>query len=120
MKKILTIKKILVKDPEKRIKMDQIKKHRFYLLGEKIFDELHKSDRIESCRTLSNFEININENNNNNLKNNEVNEMSENDINDIQKSNSTNAYIRFKTFGEKKEFKNKLEKTKIHEFKLNL
>ena len=105
------LKKILVKDPEKRIKMDQIKKHRFYLLGENVFDKLHKtSDIIESNRTLSNFNIKIKDSNI--IKNNCLNEKSENDINDIQKSNSTNGYIRFKSFGGKTEYKNKLEKNK--------
>ena len=74
------IKKILVTDPEKRITIDQIKKHPFYLKGKEIFDqefstsptvvspkekEIHKENKNEENKENIN---NLNMNNNNNIE----------------------------------------------------
>ena len=91
------MKKILVADPEKRIKISEIKKHPFYLLGKKIFEELHPELKKDPIREKL-------------LSGNE--DLSDSEFgSDIQKSNSTNFYIKFKIFGDKISSKNKLDKT---------
>ena len=62
--------KILVHNPEKRITIKEIKKHPFYLIGKKIFEDLQKtlhSTESEICEKKS--DNNNNENNENNSKN---------------------------------------------------
>ena len=67
------INKILVVDPEKRITIEGIKKHKYYLRGEKFFNEIFTIKEINDGD--NNEEKNNNENNNeNNDGNNDRNE----------------------------------------------
>ena len=84
------IKKILVTDPNKRINIEQIKKHKFYLMGKENYDKLlnkaKKNNKIKfkkhnSDNYLTN--INIKDTNNNN-----------NDINDFIKNNKTKKELK--------------------------
>ena len=83
------IKKILVTDPNKRINIEQIKKHKFYLMGKENYDKLlnkaKKNNKIKfkkhnSDNYLTN--INIKDTNNNN------------EINDFIKNNKTKKELK--------------------------
>ncbi len=68
--------KILEVNPHKRIKIEDIKKHKFYLLGKKIFNKkfMNKndfSDDKDFNRINSDFIISVNKNGNNNIFKNE-------------------------------------------------
>ena len=58
------MKKILVTDPEKRIKIEQIKQHPFYLHGKNIFKKIHP-DINEENNEDKNMEKLVDTNNNN-------------------------------------------------------
>ena len=82
------IKKLLVVDPEKRIKIEGIKKHPFYLQGKKIFKELHPDVDIENKFEEKNTNIDRENNLDNNIKeddklniNNENNDNNHDNIN---------------------------------------
>ena len=49
--------KIIETNPDKRIKIEEIKKHPFYLLGKKLFDKKFKKTKINSTKELK-IEIN--------------------------------------------------------------
>ena len=49
--------KIIETNPDKRIKIEEIKKHPFYLLGKKLFDKKFKKSKINSTKEL-NIEVN--------------------------------------------------------------
>ena len=55
------LKKIIETNPEKRIKIEEIKEHPFYLLGKKLYDKKFKKLKINSTKEL-NFELNNNKN----------------------------------------------------------
>ncbi len=68
--------KILEVNPHKRIKIEDIKKHKFYLLGKEIFNKkfINKndfSDEKDFNRINSDFIISVNKNGNNNIFKNE-------------------------------------------------
>ena len=100
------LKNILVANPNKRINLEQIKKHRFYLNGKKIFEEKYPNlvDKIE------NFDKNIIIINKeikqllvNNNKESEITDKLNNDYTyDINKSEE----CRYKAFENQKENKN--------------
>ena len=56
--------KIIEVDPEKRIKIEEIKKHPFYLLGKKIYNKKFKQIKINSLK-----ELNCETNNNKHIQN---------------------------------------------------
>ena len=62
------LKKILVNTPEKRIKINEIKQHKFYLKGKKIFEKKQESTSFNEMKIFNNIsnnfqnEINIIEN----------------------------------------------------------
>ena len=104
------MKKILVVEPQKRIQIKDIKKHKFYLLGQKNFllnqknisktskkllkieNKIEKSD-IKSINnkiihdTKNNYIINHGVNNNYNIKDNSLNEVNQEEINAIKIKN---------------------------------
>ena len=95
------LKKILVSDPEKRITIDEIKKHEFYLIGEKIYNEKlnqkendnqikdnKKTDKINNNNDNINNINNKNNDNINNIKNN----IKINNVNVINNNNIKNDY----------------------------
>ena len=63
------LKKILVNSPEKRIKINEIKQHKFYLKGKQIFEKKQESTGFNELKIFNNIsnnfqnEINIIENN---------------------------------------------------------
>ena len=65
------LKKIIETNPDKRIKIEEIKKHPFYLIGKKNYENKFKKKKINSVREL-NYET---------LFNNIINEKEENIIN---------------------------------------
>ncbi len=81
------IKKLLVVDPEKRIKIEGIKKHPFYLQGKKIFNELHPDVDIENKFEEKNTNIER-EKNNDNIIDNNIKEDKEININKEIKVNN--------------------------------
>ena len=68
------IKKILVNSPKKRIKIDEIKKHKFYLKGKNIFEKRQESIALNEMKLLKyksnniQNEKNLTENNRDNIK----------------------------------------------------
>ena len=60
------LKKILVSDPNKRIKIEDIKKHPFYIQGKNVFKIIHPELFIEDDDKYINEEGNNNQKNNNN------------------------------------------------------
>ena len=62
------LKKIIETNPEKRIKIEEIKKHPFYLLGKKLYDKKFKNEKANT-RVNSTKELNIELNNNIEIKN---------------------------------------------------
>ena len=59
------LKKIIETNPDKRIKIEEIKKHPFYLIGKKIYEKKFKKMKINSFREL-NYDSLYNINNKNN------------------------------------------------------
>ena len=53
------LKKIIETNPEKRIKIEEIKNHSFYLLGKEIYEKKFKKKKINSTKEL-NIELNNN------------------------------------------------------------
>ena len=84
------IKKILVTNPKKRINIEQIKKHKFYLMGKDNYDRIiNKNNKLKFKKHNSdNYLTNINTKN--------INEK--NVVNDIYKNN-----IKFKTINNVKD-----------------
>ena len=66
------MKKILVNSPKKRIKIDDIKKHKFYLKGKKIFEKKQESITINELKLIKYENIQnenkLTENNKGNIK----------------------------------------------------
>ena len=56
------LNKIIETEPEKRIKIEEIKKHPFYLLGKKLYDKKFNKIKINSSKEL-NYKDDKNENN---------------------------------------------------------
>jgi hypothetical protein len=65
------LKKIIETNPEKRIKIEEIKKHPFYLMGKKIYEKIF-TKKIQSVRELNPPTI-FNKNNNFKQEKNEIN-----------------------------------------------
>ena len=88
--------KILVRDPKKRINIEDIKKHKFYLRGKKIFENRFN---INPEKDISNRQ----NNNNNNNKNESDNNNNNNNDNLIEKKhiyikteeNNLNTHLRY-------------------------
>ena len=80
------LKKIIVPDPNKRITIPQIKKHPFYLMGKKIFDNEFSIEIINPKE----MEKNNNNNNNNNSDNNTNNNINNNINNNNNVNNNSN------------------------------
>ena len=53
------LNRIIETNPDKRIKIEEIKKHPFYLLGKKIYERKFKKEKINSANEL-NYDINKN------------------------------------------------------------
>ena len=62
------IKKILVREPEKRITIPEIKKHKFYLKGKKLFNEIFTIKQIDEINEKNNNENKKNEENKQNIE----------------------------------------------------
>ena len=86
------INKILEVDPEKRITIDEIKKHKFYLKGEKFFNEIFTIKQINADDQENNIENNLENNIENNIDNNRENniENEEQDKKDINVEDNKN------------------------------
>ena len=104
------MKKILVVDPKKRIQMQDIKKHKFYLLGKKNF-LLNQQKIIAQEITKSLFSIDILEEDNNNINKKDINEnitshenklIAKNNINNDKKASSKRIIHSDKKDDEKK------------------
>ena len=76
------LRRILVSDPNKRIKIEDIKKHPFYIQGKNIFKIIHPELFIDENEKFVNEEVNNNQKNNNYYHN----------INDIYDSNKYISY----------------------------
>ena len=81
--------KILNTEPEERIKIKDIKKHKFYLMGKKIYEDKFKYEN-ESFNIENYFSNVINSNNGNNINNN-INNSNNNNFN--SKNNKNNNTI---------------------------
>ena len=86
------LKRILVSDPEKRITLEEIKKHEFYLKGEKIFNEIfskkEEDNHIETNINTNNIYKEFKKNNNINTFINEHNYKNNNINNDNNDNNN--------------------------------
>ena len=82
------MKKILVVDPHKRITIEQIRKHPFYIKGKNIFEYKHKN---LVCKVEKIIDDNLDESNNNEENSKDENTDDKKDIN-IKKSKSTNYF----------------------------
>ena len=73
------LKKIIETNPEKRIKLDEIKNHPFYLMGKKLYEKIFKKEKekIKSVREELNYDNIFNKTNNNNNKDNNKNKEKE-------------------------------------------
>ena len=80
------LNKIIETDPEKRIKIEEIKKHPFYLLGKKLYEKKFKKEKIKSSKELNYEYINNNLNNIHIQKSNEK-EKNKEKKKDIDKEN---------------------------------
>jgi len=113
------MKKVLVVDPLKRIQIKDIKKHKFYLLGQKNYILRQTSiskHQISKSHSIDNNMINKdNKNNSNENKENSLNYSLSSEINDINKSDIIEKYkyynykisnIKIKS---KEELKNEME-----------
>ena len=81
------MKKILVVDPNKRINIQEIRKHPFYLKGKNIFEFKHKNLVFQVEKNIDNNE---DENKNEEFDYNFINKINENIPINIKKSKSTN------------------------------
>lgn len=100
------LKNILVANPEKRINLDQIKKHKFYLNGKKIFEEKYPNliDKIENFdknNIIINKEIKQLF-----VKNNNESEIIDKLNNDNYSDKNISEECRYKAFENQKENKN--------------
>ena len=68
------LKKIIETNPEKRIKIEEIKKHPFFLLGKRLYNKKFNKVKINSTKELN---IEINDNNNLHIQNNNINKSNE-------------------------------------------
>ena len=82
------MKKILVVDPHKRITIEQIRKHPFYIKGKNIFEYKHKNLVFKVEKIIDD---NLDESNNNEENSKDENTDDKKDIN-IKKSKSTNYF----------------------------
>ena len=127
------IKKILVTNPKKRITIDQIKKHEFYLMGKENYDIIINRNKNKSKikfkkHNSDNYLTNINIKYINN-KNEENNIKKDNNKNDIELKTINNAKEKINLFKKNnfdklnKEKKyilsNRVGKYKINGFKIN-
>ena len=84
------LNKIIETNPEKRIKIEEIKRHPFYLLGKKLYDKKFNKIRINSTKELNYEPKNIFKNNKlNNYNNNTNNNITNNNTNDNINNNTT-------------------------------
>ena len=91
------LKSILVNNPDKRINLDKIKKHQFYLKGKKIFESKYPKliDEIENINNI---------NNNIALNNSFIKDMHElENKNKFNNDNNNSSKIRYKAFENQKE-----------------
>ena len=107
------LKKILVTDPDKRIKINEIKKHAFYLKGKKIFEQKQKSINFSELKLIDYHNINFHSNNNIIDNQEKFNKLYNNNI--LSKSkNQENKYNNIKKIFDSKldaSMKNKIELT---------
>ena len=84
------LNKIIETNPEKRIKIEEIKRHPFYLLGKKLYDKKFNKIRINSTKELNYEPKNIFKNNKlNDYNNNTTNNITNNNTNDNINNNTT-------------------------------
>ena len=79
------IRKILVREPEKRITIPEIKKHKFYLKGKKLFNEIFTIKQVDDVNEIN--KENIKENTKENKNENKEIKLTDNNINNIKKEN---------------------------------
>ena len=87
------MKKILVNSPKKRIKINEIKKHSFYLKGKKIFEKKMESISLKKKLLINN---NLPKENINNLSNNNRGKSKENYLRNIFSKNNNHKQINHK------------------------
>ena len=106
------LKKIIVCDPEKRIKIEDIKKEPFYLLGKEVFKDKHPELFVED---------NINNNMNNNIiSNNIINTITNNNVDNFYNDYDRNGNTNFNTVPVNNSKKNNLIENNIHDIKNNI
>ena len=88
------ISKILVVDPEKRITIEEIKRHRYYLKGEKFFNEIFTIKQIntEEEREKDNYNYNEEEKNSEN-KLEYIEKKNNDDVKDLKQKEETKEII---------------------------
>ncbi len=105
--------KILVTDPERRIKINEIKKHPFYLQGKEFFDKLHPEFmNNDKEKKNKNNPADIGANNNNNINNDDKknnikhnNNIRNNNIGIIKKERSISQRKSNNNINDNKKFK---------------
>ena len=100
------MKKILVNSPKKRIKINEIKKHDFYLKGKKIFEKKLKSNTLNEINIYNQIPVNLQ--NDYNKKDNDIQSIKDKYINNIfsNEHHNNNKYKVLNIF-RKKYFDNK-------------
>ena len=79
------MKKILVTNPEKRIKIPQIKKHKFYLMGQKLYNrKFNINDEENEVEDINNNDFEEEKINNNKQSYNRLNSEFDDDVIDIK------------------------------------
>ena len=119
------LNKIIETDPEKRIKIEEIKKHPFYLLGKKLYEKKFKKEKKSSSKELNLEYIN---NNLNNIHIQKSNEQEKNKENNKNKKNNTQQlfsdYIKTEIVNRKRNLNNEkqitLQNELVNENKLGL
>ena len=106
------LQKIIVPDPDKRIKIEDIKKEPFYLLGKEVFKDKHPELFVED---------NINYNINNNIvSNNIINTITNSNFDNFNIDYDRNVNKNFNTVPVNKSKKNNLIENNNHDIKNNI
>ena len=106
------LKKIIVSDPDKRIKIEDIKKEPFYLLGKNVFKDKHPELFVED-----NVNFNINDNI---IRNNVIYTISNSNVDNFNIDSDRNGNTNFNTLSTYKIKKNSLIEDNNNDIKNNL
>ena len=87
------LKKILVSDPNRRIKIEEIKKHPFYIQGKNIFKIIHPNLSKDESKSYNNSNYNDENKNNSNIIINDNNNGENNNKSIHNNGNKVNNYV---------------------------